>query len=78
MVERALDQRARSGDDRSVDPQRLDQRQGPAIAAAGRQHDANAGRGRSSQGSAHAGRQFVATVDERPVDVDGEHAVHVE
>ena len=75
MVDRILHQRPARGDQRHVDFQRLDQRQGMAIAPPGGQHDVDARRARPSQRRPRGRRQFVAAVDQRSVDVDGKEAV---
>ena len=76
MVERVLHQRPAGRDQRHVDPQRLDQRQGMAVAPAGGQHDVDARLARPRQRRPRGRRQLVAAVDQRSVDVDGKEAVH--
>ena len=70
MIEGIFDECAGRGDDRSFNPQWFDERQGATVASAGRQHQPHAGDGRTPQRIANHGRQFIATVDERAVDVD--------
>ena len=75
MVDRILDQRTARGDQRHVDFELFDQRQGMAIASPGGQHHVDARLARPRQRRPRSRRQFVAAVDQRSVDVDGKEAV---
>ncbi len=75
MVDRVLYQRPAGGDQRHVDLQLLDQRQGVAIAASRGQHNVDACLARPRKRRPRGRRQFVAAVDQRSVDVDGKKAV---
>lgn len=83
LVERAVagrvfHQRPAGGHQRHVDPQRLDQRQGVAIAAAGGHYDADSRLAGPLERRPRGRRQLVVAVHQRAVDVNGEQAVHGE
>ena len=75
MVCGPFDQCPAGGDERHVQLQRFDQRQRAAVAAPGGQHDFDASPPGLQHGLAGRVGQFVATVDERAVDVNGEQAI---
>ena len=75
MIDRILDQGAAGRDQRHVQPQRLDQWQGAAIAAPGGQHDANAGADASGERVARCSVSWSLAIDQRPVNVDRQQTV---
>ena len=76
VIAGALDQGAAGGDQRSIQPEHLHQRQRPAITTPGGQHDLDAGFARPPDAPRGARRQLIAAVDQRSINVDSKQAVH--